>query len=69
MSSTPDGFRTGDRSPRTGRRIARALKRLMFSLLPLLILFLALETAQRIRYVARHHERAWLLYGFIRTTN
>lgn len=48
-----------------GGGFRRALKRLLFSLLPLFFIFLTLETFQRVRYFSRHHDRTWLLYGII----
>jgi lysophospholipase L1-like esterase len=46
-----------------------ALKRLLFSLLPLCFIFFTLETAQRIRYFSRNYDRAWLLYGLVPDRN
>ena len=44
-------------------------RRLFYSLLPLLIIFFALETIQRVRYFSRNYDRAWLLYGLIPAKN
>lgn len=41
----------------------RLVKRLIFAVVPLLVLVLGLEAAQRVRLFVRTHERKWLLYG------
>lgn len=39
-------------------------KYVLFSIIPLLVLFLSLEVAQRIRYSVRYNDYKWLLYGY-----
>ncbi|RKY33292.1 MAG: hypothetical protein DRP74_00210 [Candidatus Omnitrophota bacterium] len=43
--------------------LRKIIKYSLFSLIPLLIIFLSLEVTQRIRYSIKQKNRAWLFYG------
>jgi lysophospholipase L1-like esterase len=70
MQPTPGSSSSPAPAPmaRGGKKRGLA-KRVFYSLLPLLIIFVALETIQRVRYFSRNYDRAWLLYGLIPAKN
>ena len=57
------------RSPRSGSKLRIRIKLVAFSLIPLLVLLITLESVQRVRYAYRYNDNAWLFYGLATQLN
>jgi lysophospholipase L1-like esterase len=69
MPPTPGSSSSAPAPMARGGKKRGPMKRLLYSLLPLLLIFFTLETIQRVRYFSRNYERAWLLYGLVPAQN